>query len=74
MDTNVMVNGAAIVGAVSFLNIAFPNMTSLHKVAAVLVVGGLFPYLPDLGAAVEGVKLALATGGFYKVATKIGGQ
>lgn len=74
MTPEVIINGAAIVGAVNFLGIAFPNITSLQRVGAVLVIGALLPYLPDLGPAVKGVELALATGGFYKVATKIGGQ
>ena len=71
---DVVINGAAIVGAVNFLGIAFPQITSLQRVVAVLVLGALLPYLPDVGPAVKGIELALATGGFYKVATKIGGQ
>ena len=71
---DVVINGAAIVGAVSFLSIVFPNLTSVHRVGAVLAIGAVLPYLPDLGPAVKGVELALATGGFYKVATKVGGH
>lgn len=70
----VVVNGAAIIGAVNVLNIAFPNMTSLQRVVAALVIGGVFPYLPDLGPVVKGVELALATSGVYKLTQKVGGN
>ena len=71
---NLVVNGAVIIGTVNFLNIAFPQMTSLHKVIAVLVVGGVLPYLPDLVPFWSGIEMALGASGIYKVGQKVGGK
>ena len=71
---NLAVNGVVIIGAVNFLNIAFPKMTSLHKVLAALVVGGVLPYLPDVVPFWQGFELALGASGVYKVGQKVGGK
>ena len=71
---SLVVNGAVIIGAVNFLNIAFPTMTSLHKVIAALVVGGVLPYLPNIVPFWQGIELALGASGLYKVGQKVGGK
>ena len=71
---NLAVNGVVIIGAINFLNIAFPKITSLQKVLAVLVVGGILPYLPDLVPFWSGIELALGASGIYKVGQKVGGK
>lgn len=71
---DLVVNGAVIIGAVNLLTIAFPKTTSLQKIVAALVVGGVLPYLPDLGLAFQGVQLALGASGIYKIGQKLGGK
>lgn len=66
-------NGMVIIGAVNLLSIAYPNATSLQKIVAAIVIGGILPYLPDLGPAWQGIQLALASSGVFKIAQKIGG-
>ena len=71
---NLVVNGAVIVGAINLLSIAYPKATSLQKIAAAIVVGGVLPYVPDFGPAWQGIQLALGASGIYKIGQKLGGD
>ena len=71
---NVVVNGAVIIGVVNLLTIAYPKATSLQKIIAAIVVGGILPYIPDFGLATKGIEVALAASGVYKVGQKLGGK
>ena len=65
MDQAVL--GAAVIGIVNLAFILFPNLTTLHKVILAVVVGALFPYIPLVNPAVQGIQVALASSGIYKL-------
>jgi len=66
---NVVVNGAAIIGLVNGIGIIKPDLKSEYKWVIAVVIGAVLPYVPTdiIGPAIQGITLALASSGLFKL-------